>query len=139
MKPLTKVIWLWLPACLLVLAFAPAVVRAQCVASATRETAIGIMNASHYTITFYIDGVNQGTVPAGARGTDVIISAGEHLVMAETILAGELYAATRTIVIPAGSVCTWTITNPTMIRRPAATLLVDPLQRSAFVSLAVPN
>src|SRR5574341_552866 len=139
MKALTRVIRPWVVVCLFLLPMAPALAKAQCVSNPASETAVGVMNSSNYFITFYIDGVNKGGVPAEARTIDFIVSPGEHLLMAETVIGSETLSATRTVVIPAGSVCTWTVTNPQKIPARAVTPLVDFLARAAVISLAVPN
>jgi hypothetical protein len=138
MKSLTRVMRLLVVVCFFVLALAPAVMRAQCVASPTRETALAMMNASNYFLAFYVDGVYMGRVAPGERSMEFIVGAGEHLLLAKTMTGGEPVSATRVIIIPAGSVCTWTVTNP-MNPPEGRTKFRDRLAREAFVSLAVPN
>jgi len=138
MKALNRVTRLLLVVCLFVFG-AASVATAQCVNQASGKTAIGVMNASDYFITFAIDDGDRVGVPAQERSIDFAVSPGEHVLRAETVHRGETLSATRTLFVPVGAICTWNVTNPTMIRRPAVVLLTDALQRSAFVSVAVPN
>jgi hypothetical protein len=96
------------------------------------------MNASNYFLAFYVDGIGMARVAPGERSMQFIVGAGEHLLFAKTMTGGEPVSATRVIIIPAGSVCTWNVTNP-MNPREGRTKLRDRLAREAFVSLAVPN
>ncbi len=85
---------------------------AQCLVSPTGETAVGLKNASSYFLTFYLDGANQGGVPAGDRSVDFLVSPGTHTLRADAVIGGETISASRTAMIPAGYVCTWTVTDP---------------------------
>lgn len=85
---------------------------AQCYQNPTGETAVGLQNASSYYLTFYIDGVSKGGVPAGDRSVDFVVTPGEHTLRAEAIIVGETVSAERTAIIPEGYVCTWTVTDP---------------------------
>lgn len=115
---------------------------AQCVANPTGETAVGIKNASSHFLTFYIDGVNRGGVPSGDRSVDFVVTPGEHELRAEAVINGEVVSATRTATIPAGYVCTWTVTDPTKAARPIAQAGWDYLGRETLwgiVPIVVPN
>jgi hypothetical protein len=85
---------------------------AQCVPNPTQETAVGLQNASSHFLTFYIDGVNVGGVPSGDRSVDFVVLPGDHTLEAEAIVAGGRITASHTGVVPAGFVCTWTVTDP---------------------------
>lgn len=85
---------------------------AQCVVNPTGETAVGLKNASSHFLTLYIDGVNRGGVPSGDRSIDFIVRPGEHLLLAQATIGGEVVSASRTANIPLGYVCTWTVTDP---------------------------
>ncbi len=85
---------------------------AQCLVNPTGETAVGLKNASSYFLTFYIDSVNRGGVPSGDRSVDFIVSAGGHALRADAVIGGETVSASRSVTIPAGYVCTWTVTDP---------------------------
>lgn len=85
---------------------------AQCVVNPTGETAVGLKNASSHFLTFYIDGVNRGGVPSGDRSIDFMVSPGEHTLRADAVIGNETVSASRRVNIPAGYVCTWTVTDP---------------------------
>jgi hypothetical protein len=139
MKALTRVARPRLVVCLFVLAIAPVLAKAQCVNQPSGKSAIAVMNASDYFITFYVDGVKQARVFAQERSLDFSVSPGRHVLMAESIINGETLSATRTLIVPAGSICTWNVTNPTMTSMRAATSLFDSLSRSAVITLVAPN
>lgn len=84
----------------------------QCYVNPTGESAVGMMNSSSYFLTFYIDGENKGGVPSGDKSIDFVISPGEHSLTAVAIIGGQTSSAGRTATIPAGYVCTWTVTDP---------------------------
>ena len=117
------------------------VVFGQCVVNPTRETTVGLKNASSHFLTFYIDGMNQGGVPSGDRSIDFIVMPGAHILRADATIGGETVSATRTTTIPAGHVCTWTVTDP-----PGVTVKIQPgsqnsltRERPDFVTLTIPN
>jgi len=87
-------------------------IRAQCVPNPTGETAVGLQNDSSYFLTFYIDGVNVGGVPSRDRSVDFVVIPGEHILEAEAIVAGGRIKVSHMGVVPAGFVCTWTVTDP---------------------------
>lgn len=80
--------------------------------NASRETSVGLKNASSHLLTFYIDGVNKGGVPSGERSLDFIINPGEHILRADATIGGENVSASRLATIPAGYALTWTVTDP---------------------------
>jgi hypothetical protein len=139
MKTLTSVMRPWMVVCLALLVTAVAETKAQCVAHPDRETAVGVMNASNYSITVYIDGMLRGRLLPGERSIDFVISPSEHLLLAETMIGGELVSASRQVVVMPGSVCTWTVTDPVRPRERTSALLRDGLTRKAVISLASPN
>lgn len=85
---------------------------AQCFPNPTGETAVGLQNASSYFLTFYIDGVSKGGVPAGDKSVDFIVTPGEHTLRAAAVISGETVWATRVADVPSRNVCTWTVTDP---------------------------
>ena len=97
-------------ACGLLLAAAQAA-SAQCAPNPTGETAVGLKNASSYYLTFYIDGVRKDGVPPGDRSVDFVVTPGEHTLRADATIDGETVSASRTGDVPAGHVCTWTVTD----------------------------
>jgi hypothetical protein len=99
-------------ACGLLLAAAQTA-SAQCAPSPTGETAVGLKNASSYYLTFYIDGVRKDGVPPGDRSVDFVVTPGEHALRADATIDGETVSASRTGGVPAGHVCTWTVTDST--------------------------
>jgi hypothetical protein len=125
--------------CLVLLVAAVAETNAQCVAHPDRKTAVGVMNASNYPITFYIDGMDRGRLLPGERSIDFVISPGEHLLLAETMIAGELVSAAREVVVEPGTICTWSVTNPVRPRDGVSNLLRDGLTRKAVIPVAIPN
>lgn len=139
MKTLTSGMRPCMVMCLILFVAAVAETKAQCVPHPDRDTAIGVMNASNYPITIYIDGMEIGRLLPGERSIDFVISPGEHLLIAETMIGGELVSATRQVVVDPGSVCTWTVTNPARPRERASTLLRDGLMRKAVIPIAIPN
>jgi hypothetical protein len=136
---LTSVMRPLMVVCLALLVTTVAETKAQCVAHPDRETAVGVMNASNYSITIYIDGMLRSRLLSGERSIDFVISPGEHLLLAETMIGGELVSASRQVVVMPGSVCTWTVTDPVRPRERASTLLRDWLTRQAVISVAIPN
>lgn len=94
------------------LLLATQVAGAQCVANPTRETAVGLKNSSSHFLTFFIDGENKGGIPSGDRSADFVVTPGQHTLRAEAVINGETVSASRTTDIPAGYVCTWTVTDP---------------------------
>ena len=139
MKTLNSLMRPWMVVCLVLLGAAVAETKAQCVAHPDRETAVSVMNASNYPIIIYIDGVDRGRLLPGERSIDFVISPGEHLLLAETMIGGEMVSASRQVVVMAGSVCTWTVTNPVRPWEGARNLLRDGLMRRAVISVAIPN
>ena len=139
MKTVTSVMRLWIVVCLVLLVAAVAETKAQCVAHPDRETAVGVMNASNYAITVYIDGMDRGRLLPGERSVDFVISPGEHLLLAETMIGGELVSAAREVVVEPGTICTWTVTNPVRPRERVSNLLRDGLTRKAVIPVAIPN
>lgn len=137
MKALVKGFRPRLVVCLLLL-LAPAAARAQCVRNAPYETRISVANTSSYFVTFYIDGLMQGTLPAGERSPDLIISPGEHLLFAHAMIDDEPMMTGRIITIPPGSICTWTITNPRNLPTPSIGFR-NALVRQAVIPLTIPN
>jgi uncharacterized membrane protein len=94
------------------LLLATQVAGAQGVANPTRETVVGLKNASSHFLTFFIDGVNVGCVPSGDRSIEFVVTAGQHTLRADAGIGGDTVSASRTADIPAGYVCTWTVTDP---------------------------
>ena len=139
MKAVTSVMRPCVVVCLVLLVAAVAETKAQCVAHPDRETAVRVMNASNYSITVYIDGMARGRLLPGERSIDFVISAGEHLLLAETMISGEFVSASRQVVVMPGSVCTWTVTDPVRPRERVSTLLRDGLTRRAVISVTIPN
>jgi hypothetical protein len=105
----------WLLAAILalvMLAAAAEVASAQCVPSPTGESAVGLQNASGYYLLFFIDEVRMDGVPAGDRSTYFVVSPGEHTLRAEAVIGTDTVNAYRKANVPAGYVCTWTVTDP---------------------------
>lgn len=139
MKAVTGVMRPCVVVCLLLLGAAVAETKAQCVAHPDRKTAVGVMNASNYSVTVYIDGMVRGRLLPGERSIDFVISAGEHLLLAETMIGVDLVSASRQVVVTPGTVCTWNVTDPVRSRERASTLLRDGLEWGAVISVAIPN
>ena len=137
MKTLTSVMRPWMVVCLILLVIAVAETKAQCVAHPDRETAVAVMNASNYSINVYIDGMPRGRLLPGERSIDFVISPGEHLLLAESMIGDDLVSASRHVVVMPGSVCTWTVTDPVRPRERASGSLRDGLTRQAVISLAI--
>lgn len=83
--------------------------------------------------------MDRGRLLPGERSIDFVISPGEHLLLAETVIGSELVSAARQVVVEPGSVCTWTVTNPVRPRERMSSLLRDGLTRRAVVPIAIPN
>ncbi len=94
------------------LLLASQVAGVQGVANPTRETAVGLKNSSSHFLTLFIDGVNVGGAPSGDRSIDFVVTPGEHTLRADAVIGGTTVSASRTADIPAGYVCTWTVTDP---------------------------
>jgi hypothetical protein len=94
------------------LLLASQVAGAQCVANPTRETAFGLKNSSSHFLTFFIDGENKGGVPSGDRSVDFVVTPGQRILRADAVIGGDTISASRMADIPAGYVCTWTVTDP---------------------------
>ncbi len=92
-----------------VLFLAPAFVEAA--ANPTRQTAVGLQNASSYFLSFSIDGVNRGGVPPGDKSIAFTVSPGQHTLRASTVIRGKPVTLTRVVTIGAGEVKTWQVTN----------------------------
>ncbi len=138
MRALFRIARLGLVVCLCLVARA-AVVNAQCVSHPSRETTISVINASSWPITFSIDGVTRATVPPAEVSIDFNISPGQHFLLAETSIDGETFSISRRLVIPAGSMCMWTVTNPSKDSRKPPPPFIDPLLRLAVIPVAIPN
>ena len=108
---------------------------AQCFQNPTGETSVGLRNASSHFLTFYIDDVNMGGVPSGDRSVDLTVSPGEHRLRADAVVDGETVSASRTATIPAGYVCTWTVTDPPKVRPGNPTAFKDALPSEAVVPI----
>ena len=136
MTSLIRIARLWLVVCVWCAA-ATAVASAQCVPHSAHETTISVINVSSRTITFSVDGVMRASVPPSEVSIDFNVSPGQHLLLAETSVEGETFSVSRRMVVPAGSMCIWTVTNPSKdSRRPPP--FIDPLMRIAVVTLAIP-
>jgi hypothetical protein len=116
-----------------------AVVNAQCAPHPSRETTVTVINASSWPITFSIDGVTRAAVPPAEVSIDFNVSPGQHFLLAETSIDGETFSIARRMVVPAGSMCVWTVTNPLKESRKPLPQFIDPLMRLAVISLAIPN
>ena len=90
----------------------------------------------------------MGGVPSGDRSVDFSVTPGSHLLRADAVIGGETVSASRMATIPAGYVCTWTVTDPQETNPGIQRLIValpgtrsDLLKRklTAVISLTVPN
>lgn len=138
MKSIIRIAPLWLGVCLCLVARA-AEVNAQCAPHASHETTVSVINASSWPITFSIDGVTRATVPPAEVSVDFNISPGQHFLLAETSIDGETFSISRRLVIPAGSMCMWTVTNPSKHSPRPLPPFIDPLLRLAVIPVAIPN
>ena len=120
------------------IASAAIVASAQCRPHPSHKTAISVINASNWPIIFSVDGVTRATVPAAEVSIDFNVGPGQHLLLANTSVGDEKYSISRRLVIPAGSICVWTVTNPSKDWRRPQQPLIDPLMRVAVISLAIP-
>lgn len=120
------------------IASAAVVSSAQCGSDPSHKTAISVINASNWPITFSVDGVTRATVPAADVSIDFNVGPGQHLLLANTSVGDEEYSISRRLVIPAGSICVWTVTNPSKDWRRPQLPLIDPLMLIAVISLAIP-
>lgn len=116
-------------------------VAAQCGANPTGETAVGLRNSSSYFLIFYIDELSMGGVPSGDRSVDFLISPGVHVLRADATIGTEIVSAWRTLNIPAGYVCTWTVVDLPNKPSKARARLQDSLRKElrAVVPLVIPN
>lgn len=112
--------------------------NAQCVPHQSRETTVSVINVSSSPITFSVDGVTRTTVAPSEVSIDFNVSPGQHLLRAETSVDGEIFSVSRRIVVPAGSMCVWTVTKPSKDSRRPPPPFIDPLMRIAVISLAIP-
>ena len=138
MRSLIRIGRLWLVVCLC-FGMRTAVVNAQCAPHPSHETTVSVINASSSPITFSIDGVTRATVPPAEVSIDFNLSPGQHLLLAETSFDGENFSISRRLVIPAGSMCVWTVTSPSKDSRKPRPPFIDPLIRLAVIPLAIPN
>ena len=124
----------------LVLGFCVAVraeASAQCVPHPSHETTVSVINGSGWSIIFSVDGVTRTTVAPSEVSIDFNVRPGQHLLRAEAAVDDETFSVSRRIVVPAGSMCVWTVTNPSKdSRRPPP--FIDPLMRIAVISVAIP-
>lgn len=102
----------WAAILIMLLLISYSAASAQCNKNPTGETSVGLQNDSSHYLTFYIDGEKMDGVPAGDRSVDFVVTPGEHALLAEAIIDGETVSASRTVNIPEGFVCTWTVTDP---------------------------
>jgi hypothetical protein len=121
--------------CVLILTFARAT-TAQCVPDPMRETSLSVMNASIHTLTIYMDGERRSILSPGELSASLIVAPGQHFLFAEASLDGDTLSASRTLVIPAGQSCTWTVTTPAKRVLKLPERFRDALARQAIVSLA---
>jgi len=138
MRAVLRIPQVWLVVCLC-FAVRAAVVNAQCAPHPSRETTVSVLNASSWPITFSIDGVPRATAASAELSFDFNVSPGEHFLLAETSIDGENFSISRRLVIPAGSMCVWTVTNPSKDSRKPLPPLIDPLMRLVLIPLAIPN
>jgi hypothetical protein len=113
------------------------VASAQCTSHPSHETTVSVINASQWPIIFSVDGVTRATIPA-VTVSDFHLSPGQHFLVAETSIEGEVFSIDRKLVVPAGSMCVWTVTDPTKNPRRPLPPFIDPLTRVAVISLAIP-
>lgn len=138
MRALFRIARVWLVLCLC-FAVRVAVVNAQCAPQPSRETTVRVINASSWPITFSIDGVTKRIVSPAEVSIDFNLSPGQHFLLAEASIDGENLSISRKLLIPAGSMCAWTVTNPSKDSRKPLSPLIDPLIRLAVIPLAIPN
>jgi hypothetical protein len=136
MRVLFRIARVWLVVCLC-FAVRAALVNAQCAPHPSRETTVSVVNASNWPIAFSIDGVTRATVPSAEVSLDFTISPGQHFLLAETSIDGENFSISRRLVIPAGSMCVWAVTNPSPNPRKPEPPFSDPLIRVAVISIAI--
>lgn len=111
------------------------VASAQCASHSSHETTISVINISSWPITLSIDGVTRATILSAEVSGDLHVSPGQHFLLAEVSIDGETISVSRRLVVPAGSMCVWTVTNPSKnSRKPPFS---DPLVRVAVISLAI--
>ncbi len=123
----------------LFLAVRAAVANAQCAPHPSQKATVSVINASSWPITFSIDGVRRATVPSADVSIDFNLSSGQHFLLAEASIDGEHLSISRRMVIPAGSMCVWTVTNPSKDSRKPPPALIDPLIRVVVIPLASPS
>jgi len=138
MKARLRIVPVWLAACLC-FAVRAATVSAQCAPHPSRGTTISVVNASNWPITFSIDGMMRATVPSAEVSNDFHVGPGEHVLLAEGSIEGEIVSVSRNLVVPAGSMCVWTVANPPKHRQRPPPILIDQLIRLAVIPLAIPN
>lgn len=113
------------------------VANAQCAPHSSHETTISVINASSWPITLSIDGVTRATILSVEVSGDLQVSPGQHFLLAEVSIDGEIISVSRRLVVPAGSMCVWTVTNPSKNSRKPQSPFSDPLVRVAVISLAI--
>jgi len=138
MRRLVRIASVWLVLCFC-LAVCTAVASAQCAPHPSRETTISVINASNWPLNFSVDGVPRATVVSAELSIDFHVSPGQHVLLAETSVDGESFSISRRLVVPAGSMCVWTVTNPSKYSRKPQPLYVDSLKRLAVMPLAMPS
>ena len=88
-------------------------VSAQCIDTPDKKTALKFNNESRFELTFFIDNDQQGIVVAsGTVSIEVEVEAGQHLLRARAVVLGEGFWVWSVNEVPAGQVCTWTVTDP---------------------------
>jgi hypothetical protein len=137
MRSIIRIARLCLVVCLC-FAVRVAVVNAQCTPHPSHETTVSVINVSNWPITFSVDGVTRTTVPPAEVSIDFNVGPGQHLLLAETSVDGETFSVSRRMVVPAGSMCVWTVTTPSKDSRRPQSPFIDPLTRIAVISLAIP-
>ena len=136
MRGLFRIARVWLVLCLCLVAGA-VVAHAQCAPQSSHETTISVINASSWPITLSVDGVTRATILSAEVSSDLHVSPGQHFLLAEVSVDGETISVSRRLVVPAGSTCVWTVTNPSNKSRKPQPPFSDPLVRVAVISLAI--
>ena len=103
-------------------------VSAQCVEHPDKKTALKFNNETRFELTFFVDDDDEGvTVASRTSSNELEVASGEHSLRARAVVKGQSVWVWVINEVPAGQVCSWTITDPS-----AAVAAAISSSRSAF-------
>lgn len=91
-------------------------IPAQCVEHPEKKTALVFDNQTSFDLTFFVDEDEKGvSVASRTASNELEVEPGEHLLRARAVVKGQSVWVWIINEVPAGHLCTWTITDPSTV------------------------